>query len=69
MNIFDALGKIVQSTTNVFVTTATTMDKAVQLVEREVDNLTIEQEIRMDVITAKRSDLQAQREHKLKEAA
>ncbi len=50
MNIFQATGQVLTSFTTVFVTTATTLEKTVKLVEREIDNLTTEQQIRMDAI-------------------
>ncbi len=61
MNIFQATGQILTAFTNAFVVTATTVEKTVKLVEREVDNLEVEQEIRLDEVKAKRIELQNKR--------
>jgi hypothetical protein len=39
MNIFNALGTVINSTTGFITSTARTMEKTVLLVEKEVDNM------------------------------
>lgn len=47
MNVFKALGQMLTSTTNVFTVTAGSLEKAVLLIDKELDNLSTEQSIRM----------------------
>ncbi len=61
MNIFTAIGKILNSFTGAFVAVARTTEKTVELVENEMDNLNLEQQIRLDKVKAERIELQQSR--------
>ncbi len=61
MNLFTAIGKILNSFTGAFVAVARTTEKTVELVENEVDNLSLEQHLRLDAVKAERTELQQSR--------
>ena len=54
MNPFTALGKALTATTNAVVKTAVVAEKAVTLVETEVDSLAASQQYRMKKVASKR---------------
>ena len=59
--MFKAIGQSITSFTNVIVKACAVLEKSVGLIENEVDNLSAEQQMRMDVIIAERLEKQAAR--------
>lgn len=57
MNIFAAIGTTLDSVINVVVSTCRTVDKSIQLVEREVDELTADQQLRIETLRNERLKL------------
>jgi predicted nucleic acid-binding protein len=60
--MFKAIGQSITSFTNVIVKACAVLEKSVGLIENEVDNLSAEQEMRMDIIITERLERKAARE-------
>lgn len=60
--MFKAIGASITSITNVIVKACKVLEDTVGLVESEVNNLSVEQQIRMDAIVAERKQAQVERE-------